>query len=434
MIITMKLLIKNGHVIDPANGIDEVTNIFVENGVISEVGVDNDLDGLDIEIIDASGKIVAPGLVDMHVHLREPGQEYKEDIETGTRAAVCGGVTSVACMPNTDPVCDNETVVTYIKKRAEEVGYANVFPVGAISKGLEGKLLAEIGEMAFAGAVAVSDDGRPVENSGMMRRAIEYAKMFDVIVISHCEDPALGEGDMNEGAVATAMGLRGISPAAEEVMAARDILVAEAIGGRVHIAHISTRGTVELIREAKKRGVKVTCETCPHYFALTEEACMGFNTNAKMNPPLRTADDVAAIKEGLADGTIDCIVTDHAPHHPDEKQCEFGYAKNGIVGLETSLGLGIKCLVKEGVLTMSQLIEKMAVNPAHILGIAKGSLAVGRAADITIFDPEKPWTVDITKLHSKGKNSPYDGFELFGKPEYVIVNGEVIVNQFELMR
>lgn len=430
----MKLLIKNGHVIDPANGIDEVTNIFVENGVISEVGVDNDLDGLDIEIIDASGKIVAPGLVDMHVHLREPGQEYKEDIETGTRAAVCGGVTSVACMPNTDPVCDNETVVTYIKKRAEEVGYANVFPVGAISKGLEGKLLAEIGEMAFAGAVAVSDDGRPVENSGMMRRAIEYAKMFDVIVISHCEDPALGEGDMNEGAVATAMGLRGISPAAEEVMAARDILVAEAIGGRVHIAHISTRGTVELIREAKKRGVKVTCETCPHYFALTEEACMGFNTNAKMNPPLRTADDVAAIKEGLADGTIDCIVTDHAPHHPDEKQCEFGYAKNGIVGLETSLGLGIKCLVKEGVLTMSQLIEKMAVNPAHILGIAKGSLAVGQAADITIFDPEKPWTVDITKLHSKGKNSPYDGFELFGKPEYVIVNGEVIVNQFELMR
>lgn len=434
MIIIMKLLIKNGHVIDPANGIDEVTNIFVENGVISEVGVDKDLDGLDIEIIDASGKIVTPGLVDMHVHLREPGQEYKEDIETGTRAAVCGGVTSVACMPNTDPVCDNETVVTYIKKRAEEVGYANVFPVGAISKGLEGKLLAEIGEMAFAGAVAVSDDGRPVENSGLMRRAIEYAKMFDVIVISHCEDPALGEGDMNEGAVATAMGLRGISPAAEEVMAARDILVAEAIGGRVHIAHISTRGTVELIREAKKRGVKVTCETCPHYFALTEDACMGFNTNAKMNPPLRTADDVAAIKEGLADGTIDCIVTDHAPHHPDEKQCEFGYAKNGIVGLETSLGLGIKCLVNEGVLTMSQLIEKMSVNPARILGIAKGSLAVGQAADITIFDPDKPWTVDITKLHSKGKNSPYDGFELFGKPEYVIVNGEVIVNQFELMR
>lgn len=430
----MKLLIKNGHVIDPANGIDEITDIFIENGVISEIGVNKDLEGLDIEMIDAQGKVVTPGLVDMHVHLREPGQEYKEDIETGTKAAVFGGVTSVACMPNTDPVCDNEAVVTYIKKRADEVGYVNVFPVGAISKGLEGKLMAEIGEMAFAGAVAVSDDGRPVENSAMMRRAIEYSKMFDVVVISHCEDMALGEGDMNEGAVATAMGLRGISPAAEEVMAARDILVAEAIGGRVHIAHISTRGTVELIRQAKKRGVNVTCETCPHYFALTEEACMGFNTNAKMNPPLRTADDVAAIKEGLADGTIDCIVTDHAPHHRDEKECEFGYAKNGIVGLETSLGLGIKYLVNEGVLTMSQLIEKMAVNPARILGIAKGSLAAGQAADIAIFDPCKPWTVDITKLHSKGKNSPYDGFELYGKPEYVIVGGRIVINQFELMK
>jgi dihydroorotase len=430
----MKLLIKNGHVIDPANGIDEVTDIFIEDGVISETEVDTELEGLDIPIIDASGMIVAPGLVDMHVHLREPGQEYKEDIETGTRAAVCGGVTSVACMPNTDPVCDNETVVRYIKSRAAEVGYANVFPVGAISKGLEGKYLAEIGEMAFAGAVAVSDDGRPVENSALMRRAIEYSQMFDVTVISHCEDAALGEGDMNEGAVASSMGLRGISRAAEEVMAARDILVAEAVGGRVHIAHISTRGTVELVRRAKERGVNVTCETCPHYFSLTDEACIGFNTNAKMNPPLRTADDVQAIKEGLKDGTIDCIVTDHAPHHIDEKMCEFQNAKNGIVGLETSLGLGIKNLVKEGVLTLSQLIEKMSLNPSKILGISKGTLSRGRAADIVIFNPDKPWTVDVTKLHSKGKNSPYDGFELYGKPEYVIVNGEVIINQGELMK
>ena len=284
----------------------------------------------------------------MHVHLREPGQEYKEDIETGTRAAVCGGVTSVACMPNTDPVCDNAAVVSYIKQKAAEAGYANVFPIGAVSKGQEGKVLAEMGEMAFAGAVAVSDDGHPVENSGLMRRAMEYSEMFDIVVVSHCEDMALGEGDMNEGAVATAMGLRGISRAAEEVMAARDVIVAEAIGGRVHIAHISTKGSVELIRQAKRRGVRVTCETCPHYFALTEEACMGFNTNAKMNPPLRTAEDVAAIKEGLRDGTIDCIVTDHAPHHADEKDCEFALAKNGIVGLETSLGLGIKCLVNDG--------------------------------------------------------------------------------------
>ncbi len=430
----MRILIKNGHVIDPANGIDEVTDIFVENGIISEVGTDPDLEGIDMEIIDAEGMCVAPGLVDMHVHLREPGQEYKEDIESGTMAAVFGGVTSVACMPNTEPVADNEAIVRFIKTKADECGYANVFPIGAISKGLEGKYLAEMGEMAFAGAVGVSDDGRPVENSGLMRRAIEYAGMFDLIVISHCEDPALGEGDMNEGAVATSMGLRGISPAAEEVMAARDILVAEAIGGRVHIAHISTRGTVELIRRAKERGVRVTCETCPHYFSLTEEACIGFNTNAKMNPPLRTADDVAAIKEGLRDGTIDCIVTDHAPHHPDEKNCEFSAAKNGIVGLETSLGLGIKNLVNEGVLTMGQLIEKMSLNPSRILGISRGTLGTGKCADIVIFDPSKKWTVDINKLHSKGKNSPYDGFELYGKPEYVIVGGDIVINRGELMK
>ncbi len=430
----MKILIKNGRVIDPANGIDKITDIFVENGVISEVGADPDLEGVEMEVIDASGMCVAPGLVDMHVHLREPGQEYKEDIESGTLAAAFGGVTSVACMPNTDPVVDNEAIVSFIKTKAEEVGYVNVFPIGAVSKGLEGKYLAEIGEMVFAGAVAVSDDGMPVVNSGLMRRAIEYSEMFDIPVISHCEDPALGEGDMNEGAVATSMGLRGISRAAEEVMAARDILVAEAVGGRVHIAHISTRGTVDIIRKAKERGVRVTCETCPHYFSLTEEACLGFNTNAKMNPPLRTADDVEAIKEGLKDGTIDCIVTDHAPHHPDEKNCEFAAAKNGIVGLETSLGLGIKNLVKTGVLTMSELIEKMSVNPSQILGISKGSLGEGKCADIVIFDPDKEWTVDITKLHSKGKNSPYDGFELYGKPEYVIVGGEIVINRGELMK
>lgn len=430
----MKILIKNGHVIDPANGVDEVMDIFVQDGVISDIGECTDLAGLEMEVIDASGMVVAPGLVDMHVHLREPGQEYKEDIETGTRAAVCGGVTSVACMPNTEPVCDNETVVRYIKERAKEVGYANVFPVGAISKGLEGKYLAEIGEMAFAGAVAVTDDGHPVENSGLMRRAIEYSGMFDVPVISHCEDMALGEGDMNEGAVASEMGLRGISPAAEEVMAARDILVAEAVDGRVHIAHISTKGTVELVRNAKKRGVKVTCETCPHYFSLTDEACRGYNTNAKMNPPLRSAEDVEAIKEGLRDGTIDCIVTDHAPHHSDEKRCEFGYAKNGIIGLETSLGLGIKNLVKTGVLSMSELIEKMSKNPSEILGISKGSLSVGRSADIIIFNPDKSWTVDVEKLHSKSKNTPFGGFELYGKPEYVLVGGDIVINSGELMK
>lgn len=430
----MKILIKNGHIIDPANGIDEVTDLLVDNGVIAEIGKNSDLDGIEMQIIDAEGMIVAPGLVDMHVHLREPGQEYKETIETGTRAAVYGGVTSVACMPNTSPVCDNETVVRYIKEKAKESGYANVFPVGAVSKGLEGKYLAEIGEMAFEGAVAITDDGHPVENSALMRRAIQYSDMFDVVVISHCEDMSLGEGDMNEGFVATEMGLSGIPAAAEEVMAARDILLAESLGGRVHIAHISSKRTVQLIREAKKRGVRVTCETCPHYFSLTDEACRGYNTNAKMNPPLREAEDVEAIKEGLKDGTIDCIVTDHAPHHPDEKNCEFGMAKNGIVGLETSLGLGIKNLVNEGVLTMSQLIEKMSLNPSRILGISKGTLSVGSGADVVIFDPKKPWKVDIDKLHSKSKNSPFDGFELYGKPEYVIVGGEIVINSGELMK
>ncbi|MDO5397536.1 MAG: dihydroorotase [bacterium] len=430
----MKLLIKNGHVIDPANGIDKVTDIYAENGEIIEVDVDPDLDGIEMQIIDAEGKIVAPGLVDMHVHLREPGQEYKEDIESGTKAAVVGGITSVACMPNTDPVADNESVISYILTRAKEAGYANVYPIGAISKGLKGKELAEIGSMRFAGAVAVSDDGHPVEDSGLMQRALIYADMFDIPVISHCEELSLaGEGTMNDGAVATELGLKGIPRSAEEVMVARDILVAEAEGKRVHIAHVSTRGSVELVRQAKKRGVKVTCETCPHYFSLTEEAVRGYNTNAKMNPPLRTDDDVQAIKDGLKDGTIDCIVTDHAPHHIDEKNLEYALAKNGIIGLETSLGLGIKNLVNTGVLTLNELIEKMAVNPSRILGINKGTLGEGKAADIIIFDPKKEWTVEAAKMQSKSKNTPFDGETLYGKPEYVIVGGRVLVNQGELM-
>lgn len=430
----MKILIKNGHVVDPINKIDEVTDIFVEDGVISELCVDPEISGVGMEIIDAEGMYVVPGLVDMHCHLRDPGQEYKENIETGTKAALAGGITSVACMPNTSPVADNEAVISYIINKAKETGYVNVFPIGAISKGLEGKELAEIGTMRFAGAVAISDDGRPVTDSGLMRRAIIYADMFDMPVISHCEELSLAnDGYMNEGTTSAALGLRGIPKSAEEVMAARDIIIAENENKRIHIAHVSTKGTVELVRDAKKRGVQVTCETCPHYFTLTEEACQGFNTNAKMNPPLRTEDDVQAIKEGLKDGTIDCIVTDHAPHHIDEKRCEFANAKNGIVGFETSLGLGIKYLVKTGVLTMSQLIEKMSVNPARILGISKGSLTIGKSADITIFDPDKEWTVDINNFNSKGKNSPYDGWKLLGKPEYVIVGGEIKINRGEIM-
>lgn len=430
----MKILIKGGRVLDPANNIDEVTDILIEDGIISEVGVNSELDGVAMEVIEADGMYVVPGLVDMHVHLRDPGQECKENIETGTKAALAGGVTSVACMPNTEPVVDNEAVISYIINKAKETGYVNVFPIGAISKGLEGNELAEIGAMRFAGAVAVSDDGHPVSDSGLMRRALIYADMFDMPVISHCEDMSLAaDGCMNEGEVAGIMGLKGISRAAEEVMAARDIVVAEAENKRVHIAHVSTKGSVELIREAKKRGVKVTCETCPHYFTLTEEACEGYNTNAKMNPPLRTAEDVEAIKEGLRDGTIDCIVTDHAPHHADEKNCEFAVAKNGIVGLETSLGLGIKYLVKTGVLTLAELIEKMALNPARILGISKGTLSVGKAADITVFNPDKEWIVNVSDFNSKSKNSPYNGYTLFGKPEYVIVGGRVRLSMGEIM-
>ncbi len=430
----MKILIKGGRVIDPANRIDKVTDIYIDKGVIADVGDDIDLEGIDMEIIDASGKIVSPGLVDMHCHLRDPGQEYKEDIETGTRSAAMGGITSVACMPNTSPVIDNEAVVAYIKSKAKETGYVNVYPIGAISKGLEGKELAEIGELKFAGAVAISDDGRPVTASGLMRRAMEYADMFDMTVISHCEDMGLADGGhMNEGYMATSLGLKGITRAAEEVMVSRDVIIAEATGTAIHIAHVSTRGSVELVRQAKKRGVRVTCETCPHYFTLTEKAVEGFNTNAKMNPPLRTDDDVEAIKEGLKDGTIDCIVTDHAPHHIDEKNCEFALALNGIVGFETSLGLSLEYLVKPGILTLNELIEKMSVNPSKILGLSKGNLSVGSIADVTIFNPEEEWTVDISKLHSKSKNSPYNGFKLRGKPEYVIVNGDIVVNQGVLL-
>lgn len=424
----MSILIKNGRVVDPANNVDKVADIYIENGVVVKVGESLDFSGADV--IDATGKVVTPGLVDMHVHLRDPGLEYKEDIITGTKAAVMGGVTSVACMPNTKPVIDNEPIVTYIKEKARKAGYANVYPVGSISKGLKGEELSEIGELKCAGAVAISDDGRPVVESGLMRRAMEYADMFNMPVISHCEDLSLAAGGhMNEGYTATALGLKGITRASEEVMVSRDIIIAEATGTAVHIAHISTRGSVELIRQAKKRGVRVTCETCPHYFSLTDEAVDGFNTNAKMNPPLRTADDIEAIKEGLKDGTIDCIVTDHAPHHADEKNCEFGYALNGIVGLETSLGLSLEYLVKEGVLSLSELVEKMAVNPSRILGIDRGSLGEGSVADVTIFNPEEKWTVDVSKFESKGKNSPYDGYELSGKPQYVIVNGKVVVNQ-----
>lgn len=430
----MKILIKGGRVIDPVNNIDEVTDIYINKGMIEEIGTELDPEGLEIEVIDAAGLIVAPGLIDMHTHLREPGFEYKEDIESGTRAAAMGGFTSIACMPNTEPPIDNAALVEYIISRAKSVGTVNVYPIGCISKGQKGEELAQIGELKFAGAVAVSDDGRPVENALLMKHALQYANTFDITVISHCEEMSLADGgSANEGAMATSLGLRGITPAAEEVMVARDVLLAENEGVPVHIAHISTKRSVEIIRNAKARGAKVTCETCPHYFTLTDAAIEGFNTNAKMNPPLRTEEDRLAIIEGLRDGTIDVIATDHAPHHIDEKNCEFALAANGIVGLETSLPLCITYLVDTGVLTLNELLKKMCVNPANILGLNKGSLSVGRPADIVVFDPKEAFTVDVNSFQSKGKNSPYDGYQLNGTVKYTVVNGEIVVNQGVLL-
>ncbi|MBE7030053.1 MAG: dihydroorotase [Ruminococcaceae bacterium] len=426
----MRLLIKNGRVLDPSNGLDEIMDIYMENSEIVQIEKDIDLSGVDIEIIDATGLTVAPGLVDMHCHLREPGYEYKEDIESGTKSAAMGGFTSIACMPNTNPVIDNGAMVSYIINKAREVGAVNVYPIGTITKGLKGEELAEIGEMKFAGVVAVSDDGRPVESPAIMRNALKYAAMFDTPVISHCEELSLVQGGaLNEGYMSTYMGLKGISRASEELMVSREAILSLTYQVPVHIAHVSTRNSVEIIRHAKAQGAPITCETCPHYFTLTEEAAGEFDTNAKMNPPLRTADDVQAIIEGLKDGTIDAIATDHAPHHPDEKNVEFAKAANGIVGFETALSLGVTYLVKAGHLTMAQLIEKMSVNPAQILGLNKGQIKVGKNADLVIIDENKKRTVETDKFLSKSKNSPYNGYELSGTVEYTIVNGHLVVRQ-----
>ncbi len=427
----MNILIKNGRVLDPAQKIDDVMDVFVQDGLISEIGQNLGLDDLEeLEIIDAAGKVICPGLIDMHVHLREPGFEYKETIATGTRAAAKGGFTTVACMPNTNPVIDNEAVVSFIFNKAKEEGLVNVYPIGAITKGLKGEEMAEIGELKFAGVVAVSDDGRPVQDAGMMKKALQYASMFDTLVISHCEELSLIEGGcMNEGAVSTSLGLKGIPAPAEECMVARDCLLAGYTGAALHIAHVSTKGSVEIIRQAKKNGIQVTAETCPHYFALTEENVRGYNTNAKMNPPLRTEEDRRAVIEGLKDGTIDVIVTDHAPHHVDEKNVEFDKAANGIVGLETSFALGMTYLVKAGHLTLPQLIEKMSVRPAEILGLNKGRLQPDKPADIIVLDPAAEYEIDVSKFESKSKNSPFDGFPVVGKVLYTIVNGKLVMRE-----
>ena len=417
-----KLLIKGGQVVFA----DEVkaADILLENGKIAKIGKNLKADGA--EVVDAAGLTVFPGLIDMHVHLREPGFEYKEDIASGSAAAVAGGFTQVCCMPNTDPVCDNAAVVGYIAARAKEVGLCKVRPIGAITRGEKGETLSEMGKMKDAGAVAVSDDGKPVANARMMRLAMEYASDFGLICLSHCEDKDLVDGGVvNEGYNSTLAGLKGIPRAAEEIMIAREIILAETLHKRAHICHVSTKGGVQLLREAKARGVQITAETCPHYFTLTDDVVTSFDANTKVNPPIREAEDVAAIKEGLRDGTLDCIVTDHAPHHVDEKNVEYNLAAFGISGIETSFSLSYTYLVKGGVLSLSELADRMSAAPARILYLEGGKIAEGEVADLMLADLNAEYVIDSKKFVSKGKNTPFGGMKVSGKVLCTIVDGDV---------
>jgi dihydroorotase len=424
------ILLKNGRVIDPVNGIDQIQDVLIVDGKISAVAQPGTLSEQPEGIVyDLAGKWVVPGLIDMHVHLREPGQEYKETIETGTRAAAAGGFTAVAAMPNTKPINDNQTVTVFILAKAAEAGLARVYPVGAISCGSNGEQLAEFGELRQAGAVAVTDDGLPVGNSQLMRRALEYASNHDLLVISHAEELALSHGGaMNDGALATRLGLRGIPHVAEEIMVYRDLALAEFTGRPIHIAHVSTRESLSLIRRAKEKGVSVTAETAPHYFTLTEKAVDGYNTLAKMNPPLRTEADVAAVREALQDGTLDAIATDHAPHGELDKDKEFDLAANGIIGLETAVPLTLQ-LVREKQLDARRMVELLSVNPARILGVPGGTLSVGAPADITVIDPEKKFVFTEESIQSKSRNSPFLGWELQGKAVLTILAGRITWGQ-----
>ncbi len=418
------ILIKGGHVVDPANQMDGPADILMSNGQIAKVG--KGLKTKADEIVDAGGMIVTPGLVDIHVHLREPGFEYKETIATGTHAAVAGGVTSVACMPNTNPPIDDQAIVHFIRAKAEKEGYCNVYPVGCISKKREGVEMAEIGELKRAGVVALSDDGSPVMNAELMRRVMEYAKPLDLVVTDHCEDSNLfNNGVMNEGPVSMALGLRGIPAAAETVQVARDIMLCEMTGARLHIQHVSTAGSVELIRAAKRKGLRVTAETCPHYFTLSEKAIRNYNASFKMNPPLRGEDDVAAVRKGLQEGVLDCIATDHAPHASTEKQCEWDAAAFGIVGLETLFPLTYAHLVEPGLLSLSRAVEMLTVNPAAVIGVGKGTLSEGADADVALFDLGTERPVEPARFKSRGRNTPFGGWRLKGWAVRTYVNGQL---------
>jgi dihydroorotase len=420
------LVLRGGRVLDPSTNTDNPGDVVIIDGRVASVesratSVD------DAEIIDCSGFIVSPGFIDVHCHLREPGREDVETVATGARAAAAGGFTAVCAMPNTDPVTDNQAAVGFIVRQAQRASASRVHVIGAISVGQKGETLAEFGEMVAAGAVAVSDDGRPVVSAQLMRTALEYARSFGIPVIDHCEEPTLSQGGtMNEGIVSARLGLKGIPSEAEEIMAIRDILLARRTGGHVHLAHMSTIGSVELIRWGKDRGINVTAEVCPHHISLTEDRVIGYDTNAKMNPPLRTAKDVEALRDAVKDGTIDMIATDHAPHHYDEKEREFADAPNGIIGLETALAVSVTNLVETGHIDFSTLIDKMSCAPAKLFGLPGGTLAKGAVADVTVFDAGREWIVEPSQFLTKGRNTPYSGMRLKGRAVCTIVGGVVV--------
>ncbi len=426
------VLLRGGRVLDPSTGLDEVGDVLLHDGKVQHAGK-----GLgdvrrddDLETIDCTGRVVSPGFIDVHCHLREPGREDVETIATGARAAAAGGFTAVCAMPNTDPVTDNQAAVGFIIRQAQLAQAARVYPIGAISLGQRGEALAEFGEMIGAGAVAVSDDGKPVASAQLMRTALEYARAFGIPVADHCEEPTLAQGGaMNEGIVSARLGLKGIPDEAEEIMVIRDILLSRRTGGHVHLCHMSTKGSVELIRWGKERGIQVTAEVCPHHISLTEDAVEGYNTNAKMNPPLRTAEDVEALQIAVKDGTIDLVATDHAPHHYDEKEREFSDAPNGIIGLETALAVLVTHLVVPGILDYATLVDRMSCAPAKVFGLPGGTLRTGSVGDVTVFEPLATWTVDPSGFRTKGRNSPYTGKSLRGRAFCTIVGGRVVYRQ-----